>query len=82
VTAVDEVAIHFGKPEQRGLSRATASELERYAADGHFPPGSMGRKVQAAIEFVRGGGREVIITSPANVRGALEGKAGTRIVGD
>lgn len=81
VTAVDEVALHFGKPEQRGLSRATASELERYAAEGHFPPGSMGRKIQAAIEFVHGGGREVVITSPAKLREALEGRAGTRIVG-
>lgn len=82
VTAVSEIAIHFGKPEQRGLTRVTASELERYAAAGHFPPGSMGRKVQAAIEFVRGGGREAIVTSPGKVREALEGSAGTRIVGD
>jgi carbamate kinase len=82
VTAVEQVALHFGKPEQRWLSRVTASELERYTAEGHFPPGSMGRKIQAAIEFVRGGGREVVITSPGRVREALEGTAGTRIVGD
>jgi len=82
VTAVEEVLIHFGKPEQRGLSRATTSELERYAAEGHFPHGNMGPKIQAAIEFVHGGGREVIITSPGRVREALEGNAGTRIVRD
>ncbi len=82
VTGVDKVAIHFGKPEQRELTHVTATELERHAADGHFPVGSMGPKIQAAIEFVRGGGREVYITSPEKVREALEGKAGTRIVRD
>jgi len=80
ITGVERVAIHFGKPEQRDLERATAEELSRYAAEGHFSAGSMGPKVQAAIEFVRGGGREVVITSPAKLREALDGKAGTRVM--
>ena len=80
VTGVDRVAVHFGKPDQRDLTTANASELERFMAEGHFPQGSMGPKIQAAIEFVRGGGGSVWITSPEKIREALEGAAGTRIV--
>jgi len=79
VTGVDRVALNYGKPDQRDLDCATAEELSRYAAEGHFPSGSMGPKIQAAIEFVRGGGRDVVITSPAKIRDALQGTAGTRI---
>ena len=80
ITGVDRVAVNYGKPDQRELSQATASELTRYAGEGHFPAGSMGPKIQAAIEFVRGGGREVYITSPEKFRDALEGRSGTKIV--
>jgi len=79
ITGVDRVALHYGKPDQRDLACATADELSEYAAAGHFPAGSMGPKVQAAIEFVRGGGREVVITSPAKLMEALEGTTGTRV---
>jgi len=79
VTGVDRVALDFGKPEQRDLTCATAEELSRYAAEGHFPPGSMGPKIQAAIEFVQGGGRAVVITSPTKLRDAIDGGSGTRI---
>jgi carbamate kinase len=79
ITGVDRVALHYGKPEQRELECATAEELTRYAAEGHFPAGSMGPKIQAAIEFVRGGGREVVITSPTKLVDALGGKGGTRV---
>jgi carbamate kinase len=79
ITGVDRVALHYGKPEQRDLPCATAEELSEYAAAGHFPAGSMGPKVQAAIEFVRGGGREVVITSPSKLMEALEGTTGTRV---
>ncbi len=82
VTGVERVAVHFGKPDQRDLSDATASELERLLGEGHFPPGSMEPKIRAAVEFVRGGGCSVTITSPEKVREALEGRAGTRIVAD
>jgi carbamate kinase len=82
VTSVDRVAVNFGKPDQQDLPAATASELERLLAEGHFPPGSMGPKVQAAIEFVRGGGGSVSIASPGKIREALEGRAGTRVLPD
>ncbi len=82
VTSVERVATNFGGPDQREIVNTTASELEPLLAAGHFPPGSMGPKIQAAIEFVRGGGRSVSITSPEKIREALEGRAGTRVVGD
>jgi carbamate kinase len=80
ITGVDRVALHFGKPNQREVERATAGELSGWMSEGHFPAGSMGPKIQAAVEFVRGGGREVVITSPGRLIDALEGKTGTRIV--
>ncbi len=79
ITGVDRVSVHFKKPEQRDLDVTTIEELERYQKEGHFPAGSMGPKVQAAIEFIRGGGQEVIITSPEKAREAIEGAAGTRV---
>ena len=80
ITGVERVAVRFGKPEQRDLEQADAAELERLLGQGEFPAGSMGPKIQAAIEFVRGGGRTVYVTSPEKIRDALEGRAGTRIV--
>ena len=79
ITGVDRVSVHFKKPEQRDLDVTTVDELERYQKEGHFPAGNMGPKVQAAIEFIRGGGSEVIITSPEKTREALEGTTGTRV---
>lgn len=80
VTAVDRVAIHFGTPRQQDLECIELDDARRFLAEGHFPPGSMGPKVEAAIEFLEHGGREVIITSPPSVALALRGEAGTRIV--
>ncbi len=82
LTSVDKVAINFGKPDQRFLDRMTVSEARQYMFDKHFPPGSMGPKIEAAIQFIEGGGREVIITSIENAGQALRGNVGTRIVPD
>lgn len=79
ITGVERVALHFGTPAQRDLDRATADELEAYLEEGHFPPGSMGPKIRAAIEFSRAGGKEVIITTPERIREALAGETGTHI---
>jgi len=79
VTGVDRVALRYGKPDQRDLERATPDELQGWMEEGHFPAGSMGPKIQAAIEFVRGGGREVVITSPERLTEALERKTGTLV---
>lgn len=79
VTGVDRVALRFGKPDQRNLDRATPDDLQGWMDEGHFPPGNMGPKIQAAIEFVRGGGREAVITSPAGLADALERTTGTLV---
>ncbi|NOX37822.1 MAG: carbamate kinase [Calditrichaeota bacterium] len=82
LTGVERVALHFGTPQQRFLDRMTVSEAERYLAEGHFPPGSMGPKIQAAINFIRNGGRKVIITSIEKSIDAVYGRAGTVILPD
>jgi carbamate kinase len=79
-TGVEKVAIHYKRPDQVDLDRITVGEARRYLAAGEFPPGSMGPKVQAAIEFLERGGREVIITSPEHLEAAVLGETGTRIV--
>jgi len=80
LTAVDEISIDFGKPTQRAVKSLTCEEAERYLREGQFPPGSMGPKVEAAIEFLREGGREVIVTSERRLPDALRGLGGSRIV--
>ncbi len=82
LTSVDNVAINFNKPDQKILERVTLSELKKYYADGHFPAGSMGPKILAAIKFIEDGGDMVTITSFRNARKAVVGEAGTRIVPD
>lgn len=79
-TDTDQAYLNYKKPDQEGIRKATADEMEKYAAEGHFAPGSMGPKVQSAIRFVRGGGERAIITSYEYLNDALEEKAGTHIV--
>ena len=79
-TAVDQVALNFGQPGQRWLDKMTVAEAERYLAEDHFAPGSMGPKIRASIKFLKEGGREALITSPENIERALAGETGTRIV--
>jgi carbamate kinase len=82
LTAVPRVAIHFGKPGQQELSTVSLSQIRRYQAEGHFPAGSMGPKVDAAIRFLEGGGRRAIITRLETAMPALLGETGTHIVSD
>ncbi len=80
LTAVDQIAIHYNKPTQQNLSRLSANEAEGYLREGHFAPGSMGPKVEAAIQFVRSApGRRAIVTSLDKAEEALRGEAGTEI---
>ncbi len=79
LTAVDRVAIHWGKPNQQSLERMTCAEAEQYCREGHFAPGSMLPKVQAAMSFARTGG-EAIIASLENAAAALRGESGTKVV--
>ncbi|MEO8216085.1 MAG: carbamate kinase [Acidobacteriota bacterium] len=82
LTGVPQVSVAFGKPEQRPLGRVPVAEARSYLAAGEFPPGSMGPKIEAAIEFVEATRQEVLITDVDNLRQGLAGEAGTRIVPD
>ncbi len=79
-TAVDRVYLNYGRPDARPLDRVSAAEIKACYEQGHFPEGSMGPKVLAAIEFLSRGGKEVIITDPEHLVMAIQGKAGTRIL--
>jgi carbamate kinase len=76
-TDVEAAAIGFGTPEQRWLGAIGAGELRALVAEGHFASGSMGPKVDAALRFVEGGGRQAAITSLERVREGVAGTAGT-----
>ena len=80
-TAVEKVAINFGKPEQQWLDSMTLAEAKQYLAEGtHFAKGSMAPKIQAIIWFLENGGKQALITSPENIGRALKGETGTWIV--
>ena len=80
LTSVDKVCLNYMNPDERPLSWVSVTEVKRYMAEGHFPQGSMGPKIGAAIQFLEAGGKQVIITSPGLIKEALEGKAGTKII--
>ena len=80
LTGVEHVCLNYGEPDQKPLETITIEEAERYMAEGHFPPGSMGPKVQAAVNFLKGGGECVFITAIDKVWETIAGKTGTRIV--
>jgi carbamate kinase len=80
-TAVEKVAINFGKPDQKWLDKMTLAEAKAYLADGkHFAKGSMAPKIQAAIWYLENSGRQALITNPENIGRALKGETGTWIV--
>ena len=80
-TAVEKVALNFGKPDQKWLDRITLSEAKKYLSEGtHFAKGSMAPKIQAIIWFLEAGGKEALITNPENIGRALKGETGTWIV--
>jgi carbamate kinase len=80
LTSVPAVAIGFGTSNERWIDRIAVRDACSYLATGEFPPGSMGPKMEAAIDFLEAGGQECIITSAENVAAALAGTAGTHIV--
>jgi carbamate kinase len=80
LTGVAKVSIDFEKPTEKTLDRITVAEATRYLAEGQFPAGSMGPKIEAAIQFVTHGGKQVLITDVEHLRDALQGNDGTLIV--
>jgi carbamate kinase len=82
LTATPKVAVDFGRPTQRWLDRVTLREIKALRGEGHFPAGSMGPKIDAAIRFLEGGGERAIIAHLEEAMPALGGETGTHIVAD
>jgi len=78
-TDVEGAASHFGESDQEFLRTLTTEQANRYLKQGHFPPGSMGPKVEAAVQFIESGGKRAIITSILSIEEAVLGNAGTEI---
>ncbi|MBT8218135.1 MAG: carbamate kinase [Acidimicrobiia bacterium] len=80
-TAVEKVALRFGKPDQEWVDRFTLAEVKQYLEEGgHFAEGSMAPKMRAVVQFLEAGGKEALITNPENIMRAMAGETGTRIV--
>ncbi len=77
---VPQVALDFGKPSQHFLERLTLAEAKKHLAAGQFPPGGMGPKIEAGVDFLEHGGEHVVITDLEHLVAAVGGKAGTRLV--
>jgi carbamate kinase len=82
LTGVPRVFLNFGTPEETPMPEISLSQAERCLEEGQFPPGSMGPKIKAAIEYIRSGGEEVLITSAAHLKASLIKRSGTIIRGD
>ena len=79
LTAVEKVAINFGKPNEQWLEDLTVEEAKKYMKEGHFAPGSMLPKVQAAVDFASSKeGRTALITLLEKSKDGIQGKTGTR----
>ena len=79
LTGVDRVAVNYKKPDMKWFDTMTVAECEKYQAEGQFPKGSMGPKIEAAADFIKRGGAKVIITDLEHASAAVDGKAGTLI---
>ncbi|HXY25076.1 MAG TPA: carbamate kinase [Candidatus Acidoferrum sp.] len=78
-TDTDYVYLNYRKPSEQALRQVDLNQLEEYARAGHFPPGSMGPKVESVLQFLRGGGKEAIIAPVEELCAAVEGNAGTHV---
>jgi len=82
-TAIEQVALNWGTPDQRFVDQMTLAEVKQYLAEGdHFAEGSMAPKMRAVVQFLEGGGTEALITNPENIERAMAGETGTRITKD
>jgi carbamate kinase len=81
LTDVDQVFLNYRKPDERPLGAVTLAEVDEHIRQGHFAPGSMGPKVQAVRNFLKGGGKRGLITSASRLRDALDGRGGTHFIG-
>ncbi|OQY35495.1 MAG: carbamate kinase [Spirochaetaceae bacterium 4572_59] len=79
-TGVKSVCLNFGKADQKELKNISLAEAQQYMDEGHFAPGSMAPKIEAALSYLNNGGKEVIITNPENIRDAVVNGSGTHII--
>lgn len=79
LTNIDRVYLNYGKPAEKEITVMTIKHAQQYLTQGHFPSGSMGPKIEAAIEYIQNGGKEVLITSANYLKAALINRAGTKI---
>ena len=79
LTGIERVFLDFGTPQERPIETMTIAQAQEYLAQGQFPRGSMGPKIEAAIEYIKAGGKEVLITSASHLKAALLSRSGTRI---
>jgi carbamate kinase len=79
LTNVERVCLNFGKPDEEPIEAMTVKQAEEYLSQGQFPPGSMGPKIHAAIEYIKGAGKETLITSANQLKAALIDRSGTKI---
>ncbi len=80
LTGVERVFLDYGTPQERPIETLTIAQAKEQLDQGQFPRGNMGPKIEAAIEYIQGGGQEVLITSASHLKAALLGRSGTRIV--
>jgi carbamate kinase len=79
LTNVDRVYLNYGKPDEKPIDEMSVGQAQIYLDQGQFPPGSMGPKIQAAIDYIHHGGKEVLITSANHLKAALLNRSGTKI---
>lgn len=79
LTNVDRVCLNYGTPDEEPIGVMTVKQAEEHLSQGQFPPGSMGPKIKAAIEYIHGGGKEVLITSANHLKASLINRSGTKI---
>ncbi|MDH4217532.1 MAG: carbamate kinase [Candidatus Aminicenantes bacterium] len=80
LTNVPRVYLNYGQPDEKPIPEMTVEEAKKYLAQGHFPPGSMGPKIEASIEYIQSGGEEVLITSTSHLKASLINRSGTKIM--
>jgi carbamate kinase len=81
LTNVPQVYLNFGTPREKPILEMTVDEAKEHLAKKMFPPGSMGPKIEAAVDYIAGGGKEVLITSASHLKAAMINRSGTRITG-
>jgi carbamate kinase len=79
LTGIERVFLDYGTPQERPIESMTVAQAQEYLDQGQFPRGSMGPKIEAAVEYIRAGGKEVLITSASHLKAALLNRSGTRI---